>query len=257
MQSHIHSLAPPHLHRVIPYAGGLGEWWNWPHENVSEVVNDINGELMNFYNILASEEYFGQFSRAVSMLPFSEPLFISSKAYLEVSDGHNKIARAVAFFVKYRQSRQGIGKCFATLSKNRLRRGMNEQVSSWLTAVEGLPEAHDRLKRAVVKNVDAPLLINQEDGPNTFYYLDPPYLDATRVAKDVYEYEMDVPAHQRLLETLSGIKGKFLLSGYDNPLYDSFKVLCNWRRVDVPIDNKASSKDIKDIKIESFWMNYE
>jgi hypothetical protein len=40
---------------------------------------------------------------------------------------------------------------------------MNEQASSWLTAIDGLPEIHERLKRVVVLNEDAVTVIRRED----------------------------------------------------------------------------------------------
>ena len=65
------------------------------------------------------------------------------------------VQAAVAFFVRCRQSRAGGFKVFATLSRNRTRRGMNEQSSAWLNGVEGLADVHDRLKRVVVLCDDA------------------------------------------------------------------------------------------------------
>jgi len=57
---------------------------------------------------------------------------------------------------------------------------MNEQASAWLRAVDGLPDVHQRLQRVVILNDDAVIVIRQQDGPHTLYYLDPPYLHETR-----------------------------------------------------------------------------
>ena len=136
---------------------------------------------------------------------------------------------------------------------------MNEQVSSWLTAIEGLPEVHERLKRVVILNDDAIKVIKQQDGPTTLFYLEPPYLHETRSgqgANNDYQYEMTYQQHDRLLETLHECKGSFILSGYRSELYDDWKDTCNWRRVSIKIDNKASAKKTKDIKTECLWMNY-
>ena len=65
------------------------------------------------------------------------------------------VERAVNFFIRCRQSRAGCFKDFATLSRTRTRRGMNEQASAWLTVIDGLPEVHARLKRVVILNHDA------------------------------------------------------------------------------------------------------
>jgi hypothetical protein len=49
------------------------------------------------------------------------------------------VPSAVNFFVRCRQSMAGRMRDFATLSRTRVRRGMNEQAAAWLSAVEGLP----------------------------------------------------------------------------------------------------------------------
>jgi len=50
---------------------------------------------------------------------------------------------------------------------------MNEQVSSWLNAIEGLPAVHARLQRVVILNQPGLEVIRSQDGPSTIYYLDP------------------------------------------------------------------------------------
>lgn len=139
---------------------------------------------------------------------------------------------------------------------NRTRRGMNEQVSSWLTAVEGLPEVHARLKRVVILNDDALKVIRQQDGENTLFYCDPPYLHETRASTGEYQHEMTEEQHRALLLTLALVKGKFILSGYPSKLYDEFATRHGWRCQTVEIDNKASSAKSKEKKTECLWMNY-
>lgn len=246
---------PKHTHYVEPYFGGGAVLFAKPPEWIechSEVVNDIDGELINFWFVMSDEDLFPEFSRRANLTPFSKENWTSSVKF----EKKTQIDRALAFFVRYRQSRQGLGKDFATLSRNRTRRGMNEQVSAWLSAVEGLPEAHERLKRVVILNDEATNVILQQDGPETFFYLDPPYLPGTRVAKDAYAHEMSEADHIQLLNVLSAIKGKFLLSGYHNEIYDAMAKKLKWKYHEIPIDNKASSKKEKEIKIEVLWKNY-
>jgi DNA adenine methylase len=109
---------------------------------------------------------------------------------------------------------------------------MNEQASAWLAVIEGLPEVHARLQRVVILTGDALAAIRSQDGPDTLFYLDPPYMPDARAAPDVYRCEMDRPAHLRLLELLSRVKGKFVLSGYANPDYDAHAERFGWQRVE-------------------------
>ncbi|MFC1764561.1 DNA adenine methylase [Planctomycetota bacterium] len=257
---------PKHLHYVEPFGGGLAvllaknpfdkrhQWGDKSHESgISEVVNDLNGELMNFWKVLQGEASFMRFQRIVEATPFSQMQW--EEASTHMAPRHElDVEAAVAFFVRCRQSRAGGFKVFATLSRNRTRRCMNEQVSAWLNCVEGLADVHDRLKRVVVLNDDALRVIRQQDSKHTLFYLDPPYLHHTRAVKDAYQHEMAESQHRELLETIQNCQGRVMLSGYPNELYDS--VLRGWNRHDRSIDNKVSGKATKPIMTESLWCNF-
>lgn len=247
-------LFPPHTHYVEPYFGGGAVLFAKPVEWIeghSEVVNDIYRELTNFWRVLQQTP--DRMLRALWATPFSAEEF---DAACQIKADEENVRRATAFFIRYRQSRQGLGKDFATLSRNRTRRGMNEQASAWLSAIEGLPEAHERLKRVVILNDDACKVIKQQDGPETFFYCDPPYLHDTRRTTSDYEYEMAPEQHEELLKTLGQIGGKFLLSGYPSEMYQGAAELYGWRCTEIEIDNKASGKKTKDKKTECLWRNY-
>ena len=250
------SLMPPHIHYVEPFFGGGSVLLEKDPEGVSEVVNDLNYELSTFWSVLRAPEWFAEFQRCVEAIPFSEPVFEAAKpeGFRLVAEASVRVA--IRFFIRARQSRQGLMKDFATLSRNRTRRGMNEQVSSWLTAIEGLPAVHARLNRVVILNRCALDVMQQQDGPNTLFYCDPPYLHETRATTSDYAHEMTAQDHTRLLFQLATIKGKFILSGYPSKLYADAMEKWGWHRVDIEIDNKASSASVKEIKTECLWMNF-
>ncbi len=242
-------LMPEHVHYVEPFFGGGSVLLQKSPEGVSEVVNDVHRHLTNFWRTLQDETSFAKFMRIVEAIPFSE---VEWKDAQEESD--DPIRQAVNFFVYCRQSRAGKMDYFATLSRNRTRRAMNEQASSWLNAIEGLPAVAQRLKRVVVLCDDAVKVIASQDGPNTLFYLDPPYVHESRVTTADYDHEMTTEQHERLLNQIKRCEGKVLLSGYPNELYS--QALGDWRYVDIEIDNKASSSKTKPKMIERIWMNY-
>ncbi len=239
-----------HVHYVEPYFGGGSVLLNKDPIGVSEVVNDINGELTNFWRVLQDEEKFARMIRRVQATPFSE---------VEWEDAGetqgDDVEQATRFFVRCRLSRAGKFDVFATLSRNRTRRNMNEQAAAWIGAIEGLDAVSARMRRVVILNQDAVDVIKRQDGKNTLYYLDPPYLHETRVTTSDYEFEMNADDHLQMLETLKQVEGKVLLSGYPNELYDD--TLADWDRVEIEIDNKASSAKNKPIKTEVLWANYK
>ncbi len=250
-----------HTHYVEPYFGGGSVLLQKGSEGVSEVANDVNGDLTAFWRVLQDEDAFADFQRLVDTTPFSEVEFAKAQDWLrdfaEMAGDCYSVPRAWHFFIAARQSRQGLMKDFATLSHNRTRRGMNEQASSWLTAIDGLADVHERMRRVVVLHRPAIDVIKTQDGPNTLFYLDPPYLHETRVTTSDYAHEMTADDHAELLTWLAGIKGKFLLSGYPSELYEHHRKAHGWHMVSREIDNKASSKAVKDTKTECLWMNYE
>lgn len=259
-------LMPKHLHYVEPYAGGLAvllnknpfderhQWGDKAHERgISEVVNDLSRELTNFWQVLQDETAFEKMQRIVQAIPFSQTQWDQAGPRMIPHQDIDPEA-AADFFVRCRQSRSGGFKVFATLTRNRTRRSMNEQASAWLNAVDGLADVHERLKRVVVLCADAIKVIRQQDGKKTLFYLDPPYMHETRSATNAYEYEMDTAAHKTLVDTILDCKGHVILSGYPNALYD--RALRDWNRHDRKIDNKMSSAASKPTMTESLWCNF-
>lgn len=259
-------LMPPHLTYCEPFAGGLSVLLEKNPEGVSEVANDLNCELSMFWEVMADELAFDRFKRVIEATPFSENVYelsaSSTESLLSIMDGRipggvDRIGRAVRFFIQCRQSLAGRMDSFAPLSRSRVRRGMNEQVSAWLTTVEGLPEVHARLKRVAITNRPAVKVIKDLDHPETLFYLDPPYLKSTRTATEVYRHEMTHEDHLELLRTLAGIDGKLILSGYRSDLYDHLADQYCWHRIDIEIDNKAAGGSEKRKMTECLWVNYK
>jgi DNA adenine methylase len=269
-------LMPPHLHYVETHAGGLAvllerdptrDWLiddAWKKQNgdkvpaalkgCSEVVNDLNSELTNFWRVLQDEEAFPAFRRQVEAMPFSDCEWRDAEQRKLVND--IDVNHAVRFFVRCRQSRAGSFKGFASITRNRTRRGINEQASAWLSCIDGLPEVHARLRSVVILNDDATAVIHQQDGANTLFYLDPPYMHETRATTDHYDHEMAPEQHAELLEALAGIKGKFILSGYSCPLYEQAEKRYGWHRVEFRVPNQMAGGAAKRVMIEVVWMNY-
>jgi DNA adenine methylase len=261
LASRLVSLMPPHLHYVEPFFGGGAvlfarnpddpALWLFPHQGVSEVINDINCRLINFWRVLQDPETFASFRRRVEAIPMARIEWEEAHSH---SYGCDSIADAIAFFVDCRQSRSGLMNSFTAVTRNRTRRRMNGNVSEWLTAIEGLPEVHRRLSRVLIERMDALELIKREDTPGTLFYCDPPYLHETRTATDAYAHEMNKEQHRELLTTLLGCKGKVMLSGYSSDLYES--VLAHWNQHTFDLPNNAAGGEKKRRMTEVLWCNF-
>ena len=247
------ALFPPHLHYVEPFFGSGAVLLEKDPEGVSEVVNDIDKRLIGFWNVLADPDLFSSFLRRVQATPFSEEAWEYAGNWLE-EGWSDRLSNAHHFFVRCRQSLAGRMKSFAPLSKTRVRRGMNEQASAWLSAVDGLPAVHERLKRVVILCRDALDVLRTEDGPKTLFMCDPPYLHETRASRNVYEHEMSRADHARLLEILKSRRGNWMLCGYRNAMYDD--VLAGFKRHDFSLPNNASGGKEKRRMTECLWTSF-
>lgn len=250
---------PGWLHYVEPYFGGGAVLLANDPEGISEVANDLYLELTNFWNVLRDNEMFSVFLQEVQATPFSQVEFASSgktERNTRPFATPNKIESAAQFFVCCRQSLSGRMNGFAGITRNRTRRGMNEQVSAWLNCIEGLPAVHERLKRVLILSKPAIEVIKSEDGPRTLFYCDPPYLHETRSTTGEYTHEMTALQHEELLVHLSDIEGKFMLSGYDSTLYSRFAKDNNWKCHTFDLPNNAAGGKSKQRKVECVWTNY-
>lgn len=246
---------PDTVHYVEPYFGGGAVLLAKAHHGWSEVVNDLNGDLTNFWRVLQKEDTFAALQRNLQATPFSEAEFHRACESLAHDKDASNVQRAAWFFICCRQSLAGRMDRFAPLSRTRTRRQMNEQASAWLTAIEGLPAVHERLRRVVILNRPAIEVIRTQDGDKTIFYLDPPYLQETRTSKKVYgPYEMTRADHCELLGTIKQVKGKVILSGYGNDLYDT--ELSGWNRLEFRMPNNAASGEKKRTMTEVVWCNF-
>jgi DNA adenine methylase len=261
----------PHLTYAEPYFGagqllfardpGDQRLW-WPDldcdgravKGVSEIANDLDGNLMNFYRVLKDPELWSQLKHHLDLTPVSEQGFREAGALLAGTAG-DPVQRATALFVRIRQSRQALRKDFSTPSVRRLRGGRQEAVNGWWGAVDGLEDAHRRIQDVMILCRPALGVIRQFDLPSTLFYLDPPYVPGTRTARKAYgKFEMTDADHHELLDVLKGCKAKVLLSGYRSALYDA--ALSAWNRHTFDLPNNAASGKRKGRETEIVWTNF-
>lgn len=265
------ALMPRHLHYVEPFFGGgqvfflrdPGDprlWWDGPTsdgskaEGVSEVLNDIDDKLMNFYAVLKDPEAFARLRDLLELTLFSEAEWEAAGESISGPSG-DSVERAAALFTSVRQSMSGRRGTFSPTTRTRLRGGRNADVNAWWTAVEGLQDVHERLRNARVICKPALGVIRSEDTPGTLFYCDPPYLHATRTARDVYgSHEMTDADHLELLQALRRVQGKVMLSGYPSELYD--RELAGWTRHAFDLANHAAGGKAKARETEVVWCNF-
>lgn len=241
-------LIPEHKHYVEVYGGAASLLVNKEPSPI-ETYNDLNNGLVALFRVIKDEQKVKEFIKNITLTLYSRQEFNDAKGWDKCADEFEK---AQKFYIRYRMSHGGAGCGFAT-TKNFVRNAMASQVSKYLTAIPLLWEMHKRFRTVTIENMPALKLIANYDSADTFFYLDPPYVKSTRVNKDDYDYEMSDTDHADLVDTLLTIKGKALLSGYDNSIYK--KLEDNGWKIKSWEQRKHLNKKI--LREEKVWFNYE
>lgn len=228
---------------VEPYIGGGSVFLNKTASQL-EVINDLNKNLIAIYRSLQIDP--AKFIDTLKSIPYNNETF----EYYTNNYGPDIGVRE---YVLFRMSRGGLRKSFAW--SERLRGGKPGDVNAWETAIAELPQIAKRLENVVIRNACATNVICAYDNPNTIFYLDPPYLPDTRVSKVAYgNYEMTYRDHDGLLNVIKQCRGKVLISGYDNTLYNA--ELSNWNKITKEIVNNSGQTKKKSRRLEVLWRNY-
>lgn len=184
-----------------------------------EVINDINGEIVNFFHVLRDDS--SELCRLLSLTPYARHELHQARVK---ATGLSNVERARRFFVA---AMMAINGCFGedkggfSFSNSYSRRGMEARVSRWNAMPDHLNTVADRLKLVRIENKDAIKLFRQfMDRPASLVYLDPPYL-----ADRNHGYDHDQKSeefHEDLLKTATKAKCMVLISGYKNDLYQDY-----------------------------------
>lgn len=234
------SYIPRHDVYLEPYAGSLAVLFNKVPCHI-ETVNDLNGEVVNFFRILRDRPE--ELQRLIDLTPYSRAEY--DQAYQETEDA---VERARRFCV-----RCWMGFGCANRYHNGFKSGQQtnspNSARAWAELPKVMMQAAARLKGVQIENLPALELVSRYDTPDVFIYADPPYLPDTRKSH-LYKHEMSYEDHVELLDALKKHPGPVMISGYDNDLYNS--VLSEWRKA-----YKDTTAECGIKRKEVLWMNYE
>lgn len=194
-------LFPPHTCYVEVFAGGAALFYKKEPSKV-EVLNDLNGELINLYRVLQHhlEEFLRQFKWALS----SRQVFEWER--MKHPETLTDIQRAARFY--YLQKLAFGGKAhnptFGTAATTPPRLNL-------LRMEEDLSQAHLRLSRVTIENLDWAACITKYDRDETLFYLDPPYWGTAG-----YGQSFKLEEYEQMAELMATMKGQAVLSVNDH-----------------------------------------
>lgn len=239
-------------HRIYTECfGGAGSVLIRKPRSYSEVYNDLDDELVNYFTIL--RERGAELATALELTPFSR---VEYRRSFEVSENPLEQARRTAI-----RSYMGFGSnslCRKVKSgfRSNSNRSGTTPARDWKNYPEAITFLTERLRGVVIENRCALEVMQQHDSKETLHYCDPPYVHTTRTAwgghgsRSGYTFEMDDASHRKMAQVLHGLKGKIVLSGYGCDLYDK-ELFADWRRIE-----RSSLADGARKRTEVLWMNF-
>jgi len=240
------SIIPEHILYAEPFTGGGAVYFHKPPSK-SEVLNDTNGELMNFYRV--TKEQFKPLQRMIQRTLHCRDAYRQAEVVYQHPDLFDEVRRAWALWVL---SSQGFaGKLDGPFGYDKTQNTTSKRIANKrLNFTEGYAK---RLELTQIECADALYIIRSRDHEGAFFYCDPPYVGSNCGHYKGYT-EADFEA---LLGLLSAIKGKFLLSSYPSELLDRFTQKHKWHTVKremlVSVNAKAGKAKKK---IEVMTANY-
>lgn len=206
---------PEHVCYIEPFAGGASVLLRKKESKV-EVLNDLDGEVVNFWRVL--RERTDDFIRAIELTPFSK-----EEAHLAYDAATDPLERARRLFIRSWQMRGGPRAQWRSGWRHATGNGRSNIPAHDWAKMDHLWATAARLKTVQIENDDALTVIKRYDKPNSLYYIDPPYLQevrSVRWSKKAYKHEMDDKAHQELAAVLRKVSGSVVVSGYASEMYE-------------------------------------
>ncbi len=241
-------------HTYVEAYGGMGSVLLQKEPSAVEVYNDKDRLLTNFMAILRNPALREILMQQLALTPYHRGEYWDAVVTMERTV--DPIERARLYYQVMRQSISGAPGRAWSKQKTHSRRGMASGNSRWLSGIAGLADAGDRLAQVQIECADALHVIRDYDAPRTLFYLDPVYTPDT-CQQGVYRCGMTLDDHVALMDVLQTVKGKVVLSGYANELYDTR--LADWKRVErtVPCRSNVNTRGGtagKPTRVEVLWI---
>lgn len=239
---------PAHRVYVEPFGGAASVLLRKSRTNL-EVWNDLDGEVVALFRVL--REAPDALTALVEATPFSRVEFDLAQSGDPCGDDLERVRRLLVrshmgFSTAGAAGRRGHSK---TGFRGRGVRAGTTPPVNWMNLPPVIRDVADRMRGVVIENRPALDMMAAHDGPDTLFYVDPPYLPETRDGGGDYRHEMTAGEHEAMLALLRTIQGRVILSGYPSRLYDA--ALTGWTRIE-----RVAMADGAHPRCEVLWCNF-
>ena len=187
-------LIPEHNVYCEPFFGGGAVYFKKSPSNI-EVINDTNGELINFYKVIKTK--FNKLNQEIQTTLHSRESHLAARIIYKNPKLFDVVKRAWAIWTLANQSYAS--KLNGTWGYDKKEnRSVKQLDTKRKTFTKGYAE---RLENTEIECMDALDVIQARDSKTTFFYIDPPYIEANQGHYKGYEKE----DFEKLLKILSKI----------------------------------------------------
>lgn len=241
---------PDHSTYVEPFGGAAGVLLQKPRAD-SEVYNDLDGDVVNFFQVLRDPEQSRQLIEACILTPYARAEF--DIAWEPTPDPIER-ARRIAI-----RAQMGFGSAGATKGKTGFRIDSQREYGTaqalWTLYPSAIATAGQRMQGVLIENRPAIEIMQQHDTDGTLHFVDPPYLHSVRVMQKgkagYYRHEMTDADHIELLEFLQTLRGMVMVCGYASTLYS--ERLSQWTKFETTARISAGRGGAT--RTEVVWLN--
>lgn len=241
---------PAHKVYVEPFGGGANVLLR-KDRGSAECYNDLDGTIVEIFRVLQDAEKSERLRRRLEFTLYSRSEYELS--YESTLDDVESACRTIV------KSFMGFGSDAATRKwsagfSTRLSMGRMFPSSMWANWPQCVPDFVDRLRDVVIENRKATEVMLRLDGPDSMFYVDPPYVSSTRSSLagkgcgHGYRHEMNDEDHRELAVVLSELQGMVMLSGYKSALYS--ELYGDWKR----LERKTLAEGARP-RVECLWFN--
>lgn len=181
-----------------------------------EVINDTSNLVINFYKVCRND--YEALREKIEETLFARSSYSVAMTICRMPHLFSELMQAWGFYVACNMGfSHMIGSWGFDKYGRRQRAFMNIKMKF-------TKEIVDRLENAAIESTDACRIIQLYDSLDTFHYVDPPYIDSHQGHYSGYTEDQ----YRQLLETLSQVKGKFLLSSYPSHILSEYIKKHGW-----------------------------
>jgi DNA adenine methylase len=221
-----------------------------------DVFNDRHSGVAAFF--IAVKTDYQLLVDHIKNMPHSREMFLWCRDNVEKTV-HDTVLRGAMWYYIVQSS--FAGRCAYW---GRVTKPMSPVYNKIYNNLELIGPLSTRFAKVQVENADWRQLLQDYDSTETVFYMDPPYYQS-----NVYAHNMSEADHREMCTRIHNLKGYVALSGYDNPIYNSFGwdekfslkvsqgVATAATSVGSTMEHHSHAIDRDRMRIEMLWVKHE